>query len=745
MPQTDWNDDVAARRLLGRIAPVDLVGRVAELAAITRHGRRETQDRALLLVCEPGAGASELLRQSFDSAFHLHDEIVPVYFRLGESDRSTGTFGQRFLRTFLHQVIAFRQNDQGMLAASPSLRDLIELAAPGDASWVEDLVQAFERERGVGEDEALLHVCLSAPLRAARRGVLPFVLIDDLHHADLLTDGPMVISALYAALSRANIPFLLAGRRRRVVKLVETAREEIITGPSLKLDRFDAESAAELAQRRAARLGVALNEETRDLLAQQLDGNPKFINAALQAARDAAQRLDSYRGFQTLYVDQLMGGGLGRINSSRLDEVMIAAPQVSSSALIELLHEGLEGAGRAAADGWRRRLEVSAEELALIAQILCGSEFIDLDGAAIETSRNSAVRTDYLRLRNRVEVQQLPRALVVSDAVVDYLKRAPLTMAREYRRAAALGVRELLARFEGQAVPAGLFEYGTYRRTLKGRQPGRIRELLATSPAVRRLPLIIQSSYGGAVFPPLRAVCDDERCAVARGFDGSEYNDANEIAWLAAEVESKVEAGRGLVEIWCDRLDNVARGCGFKRWVVWLISPEGFSEEALGLLDERNALSSNLEQFQILRETLEIVIEAGAATETDEWEIPMSADAELAAAESIEEFARRHQFPPDAINQIKTSVIEACINASEHSLSPDRKIRLQARMEDDERLVILVASRGVQRAPDLQSISDPSLQNRGMGLGLIRNLMDEVEFERVDDGTRLRLVKVRAS
>ena len=30
---------------------------------------------------------------------------------------------------------------------------------------------------------------------------------------------------------------------------------------------------------------------------------------------------------------------------------------------------------------------------------------------------------------------------------------------------------------------------------------------------------------------------------------------------------------------------------------------------------------------------------------------------------------------------------------------------------------------------------------RGWGLKLIRELMDEVEFERVDDGTRLRMTK----
>ena len=36
-------------------------------------------------------------------------------------------------------------------------------------------------------------------------------------------------------------------------------------------------------------------------------------------------------------------------------------------------------------------------------------------------------------------------------------------------------------------------------------------------------------------------------------------------------------------------------------------------------------------------------------------------------------------------------------------------------------------------------------QRRGWGLKLIKTLMDEVEFERVDEGTSLRMTKYRRS
>jgi serine/threonine-protein kinase RsbW len=742
MSQSRPNNESAARRLLGRIAPADFRNRSTELAAIARHGRRETPDRALLLVCEPGAGASELLRQAFDEAFHTHDEVIPVYFRLGEFDRSAAATAQRFLRTFLQQVTAYRQNDPGLLASSPAIADLVEIAQPGDAAWVEGLIYAFDRARFADDDASLVQVSLSAPLRAAQRGMLPLVLIDDLHHADLLPEGAVFVSAMYAAFSRANVPFVLAGRRRRIVKLVESAREEIITGPSLKLDRLNIEAAAELTDQLASNAGVALSAETRDLMAQQLDGNPKSLTAVVQAARESGRALNSFRDFQTLYTDEQMGGRLGRINSSRLEEVLIAAPRTSSAGLIELLYEGLEAGTKASGDTWLRRLDLTSEELPRVTQILAGTEFLELDGAAIEVSGNSAVRADYLRLRHRIELQQLPRALVMADAVVEFVKRAPLTMAREYRRAAALALRETVARFDGQEIPEALLDYAIFRRDLKGRRPDEIAKMLAAAPERRKLPQIIQASHGGAVFPALRAVSDDERCAIGRGFEGRDFNDASEIACLAVELDAKTAAGRALTEVWCDRLDNVARACGFPRWKLWLVSPEGFTDEAMEHLRNRHAIGSSFEQYRLLNEWLGGSTPQPFAGDETELVIPMAEDAELAAAEAVEEIARHNNFPPEAINQIKTAIIEACINAAEHSLSPDRKIRVHVRMEE-QKLVVRVSSRGIQSAPQVAGSVQPGTTDRGMGLGLIRALMDEVEFERVDDGTSLRMVKHR--
>jgi anti-sigma regulatory factor (Ser/Thr protein kinase) len=133
------------------------------------------------------------------------------------------------------------------------------------------------------------------------------------------------------------------------------------------------------------------------------------------------------------------------------------------------------------------------------------------------------------------------------------------------------------------------------------------------------------------------------------------------------------------------------------------------------------------------------------------------------AATTAEQIARKLNYRPEAINQIKTAIVEACINASEHSLSLDRKIYQRFRVEDDK-LVITIASRGIvpsnieglrgdfevtqlvsgvgiASGERLGQSSEAAEERRGWGLKLIKALMDEVEFERVDEGTRLTMTK----
>jgi serine/threonine-protein kinase RsbW len=743
------------RRILGRVVPEEFFGREGALEEIVRHASRGSGSRGLLVLATPSFGASELLRQAYDELFHRHADVVPIYFALSHNDRTSIGAAHHFLNTFLLQFIAYRRHDPSLINSSVTTSDLMELAAPSEYEWIERLVEACERERVRGDERAYIRLCLSAPQRAAARGASAMVMIDGLQVAEQLSGEAPLGAEIAQVLMRSESPFVLAGLRRRLLDLVHDARGGFDKATSIHLENLSDEGARAMVSSLAERTGLAINEQTSDLIVQQFGGNPSLISSLMLAAQEKQTALDSFRNCQHLYVNELMGGRIKRHYSAVLEAVAPLA--ATRRALVRVLYEALASdTAKSSLEVWRKKIDVGADELQQLMQRLHVHELISLNASVVHTARVSLVWQDYLRVRYRLEILAESRALVVADTLLETLKRAPQTMARHYRRASALGLRELLALFNCQRIPASLLHYERFSRSYKGADAEEIHAGLDNETELILLPQVIHVASGAAFHPPVGQLIDEERCAVAHGFDAGHYNDASEVVWITAEIESKLEAGRGITEMWCDRLEGVARACGWNRVRVWLVAPEGFSAEASELLAAREAYGSSRQQLELL--TARVGFESAAAgrdeAAPDEFEmvIPMGDETELIAASTLEQIARRNDFSPEEINQIKTALVEACINAMEHSLSPDQKIYQRFRVESDK-LVITISSRGVVppaingksgtngHAPgEEQAIKDPT-ERRGWGLKLIRTLMDEVEFERVDDGTRLRMTK----
>ncbi len=130
--------------------------------------------------------------------------------------------------------------------------------------------------------------------------------------------------------------------------------------------------------------------------------------------------------------------------------------------------------------------------------------------------------------------------------------------------------------------------------------------------------------------------------------------------------------------------------------------------------------------------------------------VPMRQEAELVAARAVEQIAENMEFDNRAIDQIRLALIEACINAFEHSGSEDRNVYLNFIAQED-RLLIVVRDFG--KGFDPLSIPEPVIRNklhsmgdrRGWGLMLIRRMMDEVIFEDAETGTVLKMIKYLAA
>ncbi len=741
------------RRILGRVKRAEFVGRAAELERILSLASHANSARAgggLLVLLAPLAGVSELMRQAYDQLFNAQGEAVPLYFSLPASDTTAVSAAIEFLNAFLAQYIAFRRNEPSLAQASLTMNDLVQLAPAADLDWIEQLVSAYNKQRFSSDEPELVRFCLNAPRRVPSGNPQPYILFDAVKLANYDNEQVPFAGEIIKALA-GSPPFVLAGLRREIIREVEQAGIDYGTLEKVRLEPLAEAEARQLVASVARREGVSISDECRDLLAQQFEGSPFLINAMMLAAREKHLALNSYFDCERLYVDELLGGRLNHYFTSVLENV--APEPIVRSALIRLLSESLRAGQRTASfAAWTRRLNLEAADVESILRSLHVQEIVNWDGETVDTQRGSGAWRDFVRSRFRLDALREPRALVVADLMSAALQRAPQIVARHYRRSASLPLRELLQAFNYQRVPKVLFDYAAFAADYKGAPTEEIAARLEIDPQAMKLPQVFHTAHGVAFSAELKQF-DEEGCVVAHAFAGTSYTNENEVVWLTAKIASKLEADADAVEYWCSRLENLAQRSGFSRVQLWLIANEGFSVEASEKLRGRGAYASSRTQFELLSAQLSEGLNKSPAAANNEYVfiLPMGADNELLAAATAEQIARRLNFRPEAINQIKTAIVEACINASEHSLSPDQKIYQRFRVEDDK-LVITISSRGIlpasveAREGRTQGKDAGVLeQRRGWGLKLIETLMDEVEFERVDEGTSLRMVKYRRS
>lgn len=725
-------------RILARISPDEFIGRDAELRELVRPASAPGGPHGLTVMAAPDAGVSELMRQAYDQLFMRRGDPAPVHFAFKRTDVSPAATARRFFQTCLQQYLAYRRVNPSLCKATLTFHDLLELALPGDYELISNLLEGFHREQNSETD--LVSFCFGLPDRLTNAGRSVYPLINCAAVSPFL-DEMTIARQLITSLGGGRIPFALAGLRRQINDLIHGSDNEAADARTVHVETLSDAAAQRLMDSLARRYETEINEPTQDLIVQQLNASPFFITEFMRAARDTGARLNSFLGCQRLYVDELLGGRIKRHFDSILE--LVAPNAQTGKTLLRVLHESATGETRKSSLwAWKKRLGVASPEFERIIDALHVYELVNSSAAFIEVNSESYVWMDYLRAHHRVEVAGEPRAQVVATTLFETLKRAPQTMSRKYRREAAIGLEALLSQFNCQSVPASLLYYDRFASAYKGEDLDAIDAGLDAESELVELPQVIFaancSSYASQM------TCDRERCVVAHAFESAEYIDEKEVIWLAAEIDSKLEASRELTEEWCDRLTGFARESRFDRFKIWLIAPEGFSEAAVELLKERAAFGSSRRQVELLTDR----IKSDAKAETlkgDEYEmtIPMGADTELIAAHTVEQIARRVNFRPEAINQIKTALVEACINAAEHSLSPDRKIYQRFVVEDDK-LVVTVASRGVIPAQVSGQNGDSERDGksrRGWGLKLIKTLMDEVEFERVDDGTQLKMTK----
>jgi serine/threonine-protein kinase RsbW len=106
----------------------------------------------------------------------------------------------------------------------------------------------------------------------------------------------------------------------------------------------------------------------------------------------------------------------------------------------------------------------------------------------------------------------------------------------------------------------------------------------------------------------------------------------------------------------------------------------------------------------------------------------------------------RRVLADERVDDLKLAVSEACTNAIEAHGAVDVEERVRVRcQEGEDRFQVSVDDRGEgfdpSTLPEHPPVTDPERLNfeRGLGIPLIRTLVDEVAFDSGDDGTSVTM------
>ncbi|MGD8961526.1 MAG: ATP-binding protein [Desulfobacterales bacterium] len=132
-----------------------------------------------------------------------------------------------------------------------------------------------------------------------------------------------------------------------------------------------------------------------------------------------------------------------------------------------------------------------------------------------------------------------------------------------------------------------------------------------------------------------------------------------------------------------------------------------------------------------------------------EISLPSKIGFERIAIASSAALAKMGGFPAARIEDLKSAVAEACINAMQHGNQWRLEARVVVHMNlSDDRVVISVTDQGsgvgeVPEYPGITKIIEENISPRGLGVFLIQQLVDEVRYNQTVDGGHTMTMEIR--
>jgi len=731
----------------------DFFGRDEELAALTRAAMEGGRGigSSFMIYGPPNIGKTLLLLKLRELLVLLPQgpepyRPFPFYFSFSQILSHPLALSQHFLQEYLGQLLRFLGDPQPPAFDPEAMCD--RLATFGFTGGRETL-SAHARYSAAGDGLSALVNALSLPFVATAPPCHPVFLFDDFQYTGKLQGVPegTMLSILRPYIKSGRFPMFLSGSSPGRVTAALKREGLFGTFQMLELGGLSQEASVRLWEHLCERRRVEIAPALLPRASQRLGGIPVYQRMLVEEIFFRGLRVPDPIGLENVCALCITEGKLNRYWREFFENTF--PDRARRGRAIRFLKRVL--CDRFPLDTVEGALSLMGASQDEGEAILSALEFKGLLKSDLErlTFVEDPVLTDFLYWAFERGVLGKGASQVAAAIVQARLHSAAAEIGQGAEHARRVAVaKELMRKWDLREVPRLLFEFGAFRE--KFGQKGVLEVVIGMErETVRlRLPKISSVSTG---YRTQRGGPRFDFDLVAYGFLEGEYSEENLVVWAVDAVAEKNLTARGVehFENRC-RLLGLEKGLPPARLQKWMLLDEGADAAAVALAGQYGIHLSHPTQLRLFlnlfgleelekfpegeRPAGEVPPRADKAVEY-ELVIPMKADSEMVAARVAEEIAAFAAVDADTVDRVKMAIIEACINAFEHSASATGKVRLRYLLSPDRiELFVQDDGKGFQAGAE-------SKKNRGWGLKLIRELVDEVDISTGLDGTVVRMVK----
>jgi len=734
----------------------DFFGREEELSALTRaavEGGRGIGS-SFMIYGPPNIGKTSLLLKLAHDLRSAPQEGAlprpfPFYFSFSNILSHPLALSQHFLQEFLSQLLRFLGDEQPAAFDPEGMCD--RLAALGFTGY-RNILAAHAKYTAAGDGLSALVNALSFPFASGGDPFYPVFLFDDFQYTGKLQgipDGAM-LSILRPYIKSGHYPMLLSGSSPGRVT-ASLKREGLFgTFQMLEIGGLSPEASLRLWGSLCERRRVEIPASLLPRASERLGRIPVYQRMLAEEIFFRTATVTDAIGLENLYALSVTEGKLNRYWREFFENTF--PDRMRRGRAIRFLKRVLcDRFPLDTVEGALSLLGASEEEGEAI---LSAFEFKGLMKAELEqlTFVGDPVLADFLYWAYERGVLGKGGSQVAASIVQARLSQGAPEPGQGGEHAQRVAVvKELMRKWDLREVPQLLLDYGRFREKFGGK--GLLEVVMGMEgEMVRvRLPKISSVSTG---YRAHRGGPRFDFDLVAYGFLEGDFSEENLVLWAVDVVPEKNLAARAVehFESRC-RLLALEKGLPADRLRKWMVLDDTADPASVDLAAQYGIHLSHSTQLRLFLNLFGLEelggepegprpapLAASPGEKPVEYELvlPMKADSEVVAARVAEEVAAFASVDSDTVDRIKMAIIEACINAFEHSASESGKVRLRYLLSP-EKIELFVQDDG--KGFRAGKTSEESKKNRGWGLKLIRELVDEVEIVTGQDGTVVRMMK----